>query len=116
MEYQAVAKYIHMSPRKVRLVADTIRGMKGGKAATLLATYPKRAAKPLMDALQSALSNAKNKQAVVDDLKIAFIDVTGGPALKRWHAVSKGSAHAFKKRMTHIRIVLTDGVAVTKKA
>jgi large subunit ribosomal protein L22 len=116
MEYQAVAKYIHMSPRKLRLVADTIRGKNGSKAATMLATYPKRAAKPLMDALQSALSNAKNKQANVDELKIAFIDITGGPALKRWHAVSKGSAHAFKKRMTHIRIVLTDGAKKEKKA
>lgn len=109
MEYQAVAKYIHMSPRKVRLVADTIRGKNGAKALIMLATYPKRAAKPLIDVLQSALANAKGKQAKVEDLKIAFIDITQGPTLKRWHAVSKGSAHAFKKRLTHIRIVLTDG-------
>ncbi len=116
MEYQAVAKYIHMSPRKIRLVADTIRGKNGVKAATMLATYPKRAAKPLIDVLTSALANAKVKQANTDELKIAFIDVTGGPALKRWHAVSKGSAHAFKKRMTHIRIVLTDGGKDKKNA
>lgn len=108
MQYTATAKYIHMSPRKVLLVADTIRGMNAARAATILSNYPKRAAKPLVDALKSALANAKNKQAKTDTLTISLIDVTTGPVLKRWHAVSKGTAHAYKKRLTHLRIVLTD--------
>lgn len=108
MLYTATAKYIHMSPRKVLLVADTIRGMNATRAATMLANYPKRAAKPLVDALQSALANAKTKLAKTDELMISLIDVTTGPVLKRWHAVSKGTAHAYKKRLTHLRIVLKD--------
>jgi large subunit ribosomal protein L22 len=108
MQYQATSKYIRMSPRKVRLVADTIRGMNAIKAAVALAAYPKRAAEPVMETLKSAIANAKGKQAA-ENLTIALIDVTGGPALKRWHAVSKGSAHGYKKKMTHLRVVLTDG-------
>lgn len=110
MQYQAVAKYIRMGPRKVRLVADSVRGMKASQAVSYLTMTPKHAAKPMITAIMSAISNAKNKQADVTVLKIASIDVMGGPVLKRWHAASKGMAHPYKKRMSHVKIVLTDGV------
>lgn len=108
MQYQAIAKYIRMGPRKVRLIADSIRGMNAMKSVSFLMMTPRLAAKPMIIVIQSAMSNAKNKQAVVGELKIASIDVMGGPVLKRWHAASKGMAHPYKKRMSHVKVVLTD--------
>jgi large subunit ribosomal protein L22 len=108
MEYQATAKYIHMSTRKVRLVADSIRAMKPVQAVAHLAVTPKQAARPLSGVIVSALSNAKAKGAKEESLQFKTIEIMGGPMMKRWHAVSRGSAHAFKKRMTHIRVILTE--------
>ncbi len=110
MQYQAIAKYVRMGPRKVRLVADSVRGKKAADAVALLAATPQHAAKPMIAAILSAVSNAKQKQAVVEDLRIASIDVMGGPVLKRWHAASKGMAHPYKKRMSHLKVVVSDGV------
>lgn len=108
MEYQATAKYVHMSPRKVRLVADSIRKMSPTKAMSLLSFTPKFAAKPLGLVISSALANAKVKGAKEENLQFGKIEIMGGPAMKRWHAVSRGMAHAYKKRMTHIRVVLVE--------
>jgi len=108
MEYSATAKYIRTSTRKLRLVADSIRRMTPGNALVRLSVSPKYAAQPLMDLIKSALANAKVKQAKVEMLRFKLIEVMGGPVMKRWHAVSRGQAHAFKKRMTHVRVVLTD--------
>lgn len=107
MQYAVTAKYIRMSPRKVRLVADRIRSLPAGKALAVLSALPKRAAKPLLDVIGSAVANAKNKGADIEKLKVGVVDVMGGPAMKRWRAVSRGMPHSYKKRMTHIRIVLT---------
>lgn len=110
MQYQAIAKYIHMGPRKVRLVADAVRGMKASDAVVYLAATPQHAAKPIITAIMSAIANAKQKQVAVEDLKITTIEVDGGPVLKRWHAASKGMAHPFKRRMSHLKVVVSDGV------
>ena len=99
-----------MGPRKVRLIADAIRGMKATDAVVVLKSTPKHAAKPVIAAILSAIANAKSQQAAIENLKIMSIDVMGGPALKRWHAASKGMAHPFKRRMSHLKVVLTDGV------
>lgn len=112
MEYSATAKYIRMSTRKLRLVADSIRPLSPQVALVQLSQLPKRAARPLSDVLASALANAKQKQANTDALRFKTIEIMGGPGMKRWHAVSRGQAHAFKKRMTHIRFILTDEKAV----
>lgn len=108
MEYQATAKYVHMSTRKVRLVADAIRKMSPSQALMHLTIAPKKAAKPLAQVITSAMANAKVKGANTDVLTFKTIEIMGGPMMKRWHAVSRGMAHEYKKRMTHIRIVLAD--------
>lgn len=108
MEYQATAKYVHMSTRKVRLVADSIRAMKPVQAVAHLSVTSKIAAKPLSGVIMSALSNAKGKGAKEEALQFKTIEIMGGPMMKRWHAVSRGSAHTFKKRMTHIRVILEE--------
>ena len=117
MEYQATAKYIHMSTRKVRVVADGIRSLNPKAALDALNHADRHAAKPLSLVIASALANAKQKQAQPEQLRFKIIEIMGGPAMKRWRAVSRGTAHAYKKRMTHIRIVLTDesGVKVEPK-
>lgn len=108
MEYQATAKYIRTSTRKLRLLADSIRPLAPMVAVEQLSHLPKAAAKPLATVISSALANAKQKQAAVDPLRFKRIEVMGGPGMKRWRSVSRGMAHGYKKRMTHIRIVLTD--------
>lgn len=108
MEYSATAKYVHMSPRKVRLVARAIIGKRVGAALSVLMVRFKVAAEPIRKVLASALDNAKQKKAITDALIISSIDVMGGPVMKRWHAVSKGAAHSYKKRMSHIKVVLKE--------
>ena len=115
MEYQATAKYLKISPRKVRLLADALRGMKADIAMGKLHAMHQHAAKPLTSVLGSALANAKEKRASQDALRLKTIEVMEGPVMKRWHAASRGMAHPYKKRMTHIRVVLTE-IENTSKA
>jgi large subunit ribosomal protein L22 len=114
MTFQATAKHIHISTRKVRLVADAIRKLSPEKAVALLAVTPKNAAGPLRQVVLSALANAKMKGVAAEQLVFQTIEIMGGPAMKRWHAVSRGSAHSYKKRMTHIRIILKEKENGTK--
>jgi len=108
MEFSATSKYVRVSTRKVRLVADSIRKMKPDVALSYLAALPQSGADPLLKALASAIANAKEKQVKADGLLFKTIEVMGGPVMKRFRAVSRGNAHSYKKRMTHIRVVLTD--------
>jgi large subunit ribosomal protein L22 len=73
---------------------------------------PKAAAEPLAKVLASAMANAKVKNAAADKLKFKTIEIMGGPIMKRWMAVSRGQGHAYKKRMTHVRIILADDTKV----
>lgn len=114
MEYTATTKYVRVSTRKVRLVADSIRRMTPSAALTALTHTPKAAAEPLTKTISSAIANAKQKGVDGVGLKFKTIEIMGGPAMKRWNAISKGQAHAFKKRMTHIRIILEDTKHGTK--
>lgn len=108
MEYSATTKYVRTAPRKLRLVADSIRKLRPAQALIILEKMTKLAARPLLLTLKSAINNAEQKKAKLDGLSFKLIEVMGGPALKRWQAVSRGSAHSYKKRMTHIKIILTD--------
>ena len=92
----------------MRLVADMVRPLAPLVALVQLEHMPQLASKPLASVLASAIANAKQKNVAVDALSFKIIEVMGGPSMKRWHAVSRGQAHSYKKRMTHVRIVLTD--------
>lgn len=106
--YEATSKYIRVSTRKVRLVTDAVKTHSVTEAIAQLSIMPKRAAGFLKKTIDSAVANAKQKNAAVDQLAIVRIEVMGGPVMKRFHAVSRGMAHSYKKRMTHVRVVLTD--------
>jgi large subunit ribosomal protein L22 len=108
MEYQASAKYLRISTRKMRLVADAIRHLPPTRALSALSLLPKRGGLVLRDVIGSAIANAKQKNAKEETLRTARITVSEGPRMKRWQAASRGMAHPYKKRMTHITVVLTD--------
>ncbi|MCD6518657.1 MAG: 50S ribosomal protein L22 [Anaerolineae bacterium] len=109
LEVRAVAKYIRMSPRKVRLVADLVRGMDVNEALTLLRFTPKAAAKVVAKAIASAAANAEENYGLsTDDLYIAKITVDEGPTLKRGRAGARGRFKPILKRSSHITVVLAE--------
>lgn len=108
MQFQATTKYIRTSTRKVRLIADAIRGLRADRAIAILTMTPKAATKPVLKTLLSAIANAKKTAADANTLVVTTIEVAGGPVMKRFHAVSRGMAHAYKKRMTHLKIVVEE--------
>ena len=107
MEVTAKARFIRMSPRKVRLVIDVVRGLSVEAAEAQLAFMRKAAARPVLKLLQSAVANAvHNHKMTPASLKIKAITADGGPALDRWRARAFGRAAAIKHRTTHIAITL----------
>jgi len=92
----------------VRLVADTIRGISTKEARIKLDFITKRAAGPLGKLLNSAIANAKNLGADMDNLWIKTITVNGGRILYRRRPVSHGSAHPIRKRTSRITVVLAE--------
>jgi large subunit ribosomal protein L22 len=109
MEARAVAKYIRMSPQKVRLVVDLVRGKKVEEARQILLFTRKDAAVQVSKVLNSALANAKQNPNIDENIlfiKEVFVDQ--GPSLKRWRARAQGRAAAIKKRMSHITVVLDE--------
>jgi large subunit ribosomal protein L22 len=110
MEVHAIARFVRMSPRKVRLVTGMIRGLKLDVARTQLAFLPKAASLPVLKVLNSAAANAVNNFKLDEStLIIKTATADQGPALKRWRARAMGRAAPIKKRTSHITIVLTDG-------
>lgn len=110
MDYTATAKYVRTTPRKSRLVVDAVRDMVAEEASTVLLHMPKSASVPVRKVLESAIANAKGAGADPDKLRIKLIEVTEGPVMKRFRAVARGMAHGYKKRMSHIRVILTTDI------
>jgi large subunit ribosomal protein L22 len=105
---RAKARYLRVAPRKVRLVADQIRGLPVPEAQTLLAFSSRGAARDLAKLIDSAASNAENNHDLVaEDLRIAEVRVDEGPTLKRWRARARGRATRIEKKTCHVSVVLT---------
>ena len=107
MEIKAEQKFLIMSPRKIRPVADFIKKLKPVDAIERLPFVGKRAAEPLGKVIRQAIANARGKGVSEADLIFKEIQVGEGPRLKRGRPVSRGQWHPIKKRMSHIRVVLT---------
>lgn len=108
-EVRAQAKYVRMSPRKARLVAEHIRGRSVPEARAVLAFTAKEAAGELEKVLQSAVSNAEANHGIPEDrLYIAHAYVDGGPVMKRWRARARGRVARIKKRTCHITVRLAE--------
>jgi large subunit ribosomal protein L22 len=109
MEAKAVAKHIRMSPQKVRLVVDLVRGKKLREAQNILFYTRKYAAGIISKVLKSAAANAAQNPNIDENiLYVKKIYVDQGPALKRWRARAQGRAAGIKKRSSHITVVLDE--------
>jgi large subunit ribosomal protein L22 len=108
-EVRATVKYVPMSPRKVRLVIDQVRGMAVDEALAILKFTPKAAAKPVTKVIESAIANAEENFGLArEDLRISEIFADGGPTHKRWKAGARGRAKPRLKRSSHITVVLEE--------
>ena len=112
MPVTARLRYLRIAPRKVRLVADLIRGKTVEEAQTILSFTTKKAAQTLLKLLNSAIANAKNLELDPANLCISKILVDEGPKYKRWRARARGMAAEIQKKTSHVTIVLDE---ITKK-
>ncbi len=107
---KAVVRYVRVSPRKAKLVADLVRRKRVEKALQILSFTPKKSARIIAKLLKQAVANAsQNKGVDVDTLWIKSILVNQGPTLKRFRARARGRANTIRKRTSHISVVLTEG-------
>ncbi|MEK7613092.1 MAG: 50S ribosomal protein L22 [Patescibacteria group bacterium] len=104
----AKLKNYRQSPRKVRLVADLVRGKNVEHALALLATLPKRASEPMAKLIRSAVANARtNKGVEAANLIISHVDVGQGIVFKRSMPRARGRASAIRKKSSHITLALS---------
>ena len=112
IQAKAIARQVRMSPRKVRLVVDQIRGKSVNEAYAILQFSKKAAADPVGKTLRSAVANAQNRAQDsgdvldVDELRITTAFVDGGPTQRRWRAAAMGRAAPLRKRTSHITVVV----------
>jgi large subunit ribosomal protein L22 len=110
MEVFALTRNARMSPKKVREVARTIQGRMANDAVEYLMLIPRKSARLIAKTLKSAIANAENNNNLASDsLTVKSAVVENGPVLKRFKAGAKGTAMPRRKKMSHIRIVLSDG-------
>ena len=109
MEIRAAAKFVRISPRKVRLIMDQVRGKRVGDALNLLSFAPQKGARILKKLINSAVANAGKYSGVdVDSLYILRIYADEGPTLKRWRPRALGRATRIRKRTSHLTVVLDE--------
>ena len=109
MQARAIARYLRMSPRKVRRTLTLIQGLPLKEARSLLEAIPHRAARTIRRVVDSAAANAENNHGMdPDELWVADASVDAGPTIKRWRIASAGRTAMIRKRISHIRIVLSD--------
>ncbi|HAY21905.1 50S ribosomal protein L22 [Desulfobacca acetoxidans] len=109
MEIRAQAKFVHVSPQKVRLVTRAIKDKKVDEALGALQFIPKKAARLVRRLVESAVANASQRSQVdVDSLFIKRAYVDGGPSLKRFMSRAMGRVNRIVKRTSHITVVLDE--------
>jgi len=116
MEFRVSLNNFRTSPRKVRLVADTIRGKSVKQAQSILEVLNKKSATPIYGLLKSAIANAQNtKNILSSQLKVSEIYVNGGAVLKRFRPRAFGRAYTIRKRTSHIVMTLSLLESVKKR-
>lgn len=106
MVAKAEAKYIRISPKKMRMVLPLVKGRNALEAASILHLTKKRGAQILEKVVKSAIANAKNKGYEEEQLFISRLVADEGPILKRYRAASFGRATTIRKRTSHILVEL----------
>ncbi len=108
MAYRAIHRYARIAPRKARLVADMIRGMRIEEAMNALEFSKRRGAWYFKAVLRSALANAQEADVEVHGLYVSESRVDEGPTMKRWQPKDRGRAHPIAKRTSHLYISLDE--------
>jgi large subunit ribosomal protein L22 len=109
MEIKAAARFVRISPQKVRLVMGQVRGKRVEEALNMLAFAPQRGAGIVKKLIHSAVANAQENTSMdVDSLYIAKIYADEGPTLKRWRPRALGRATRIRKRTSHLTVVLDE--------
>jgi len=109
MEARAVARYMRISPQKMRLIMDEVRGKKVDEAIRLLSFSPKKGARVLKKLINSAVANAEtNKEVDVDTLYVKRIYADQGPIMKRFRPRAMGRASRIRKRTSHLTVILDE--------
>jgi len=111
MEAKANLRYIQMAPRKLRAIADLVRGKPAGEAINMLQFTPKAAATPLRKLIQSAVANASDLskgQVDIDRLVITHISVDQATTVRRFMPRAMGRATRINRKTSHARVVLSD--------
>jgi large subunit ribosomal protein L22 len=110
MEARAIAKYMRISPQKVRKLALVVKGKRAGDGLDILKFMPQKASGMVLKVIKSAVSNATTqyKDIDVDDLIIRNIYVDQGPSLKRFRARARGRGTRILKRTSHITVILSE--------
>ncbi len=115
MKYTATAKNIKVSPRKMRLVVDSVKKQSVPVALMSLGGMSNRAAVPIKKALESAMANAVNNfKAEKTNLSITEILIGEGITYKRFHYAGRGRTRPYKKRTSHVTVVLEDKTAAAE--
>ena len=106
---KAYLRYVRISPRKVQIVCDLIRGKDAGTALAIRAQTPKAASEPLIKLLKSAVANAENNFSMdTGKLYVSEVYATGGPILKRMIPASKGRGYRINKRTSHVTLAVAE--------
>ncbi len=109
MDAQATLKFLRISPRKARLVADMVRGKPVAQALDTLKFTGRAASLPIRKLIESAMANAENNHGLdVDTLWVKELRVDPGPTLKRFMPRAQGRAYSIRKRTSHVSVVLAE--------
>jgi len=111
---KAILKNYRQSPRKVRLIADLVRGKRVNEALATLQFVDKRAAGPFAKVINSAKANAVQAGKDVEKLVISKVTVDKGPTFKRFMPRARGSASPINRRNSHITVELSEKAVVKK--
>lgn len=107
MEVKAITKYVRISPTKLRLPINEVKGKSAGQALTILKFMPLKAAGIIHKTLHSAIANAENNEKVdVDGLVVKNIFVDQGPSMKRFRPRARGRASRILKRSSHLTVIV----------
>ena len=112
LEVRAIARYVRMSPYKVRRVLDQIRGRTYREALIILEFMPYKACEPILKVLRSAVANAENNEGLEpEDLVISQAYADGGPSLRRYRPRAQGRAYQIRKPTCHITIMVAPQIS-----
>ncbi len=116
---RAIKRYERVSPRKVKMILDVIRGKGVMEARALLQFHPSRSKIPILKTMNSAVANFKNSVGTlrIDDSELYVKEATvdAGPALKRWRPGFRGTADMIRRRTCHIRVIIDSYKPIEKK-